>query len=108
LLARRRMAQLYAADGESWKEMFEHDKGESGMSPYWTQTGYLEKTGDDALKFERIVPYFPMTKEYVYYRRLLEDKNVYRGHFGLPNESNSGIEVEKRRLKLNDIDESEM
>ena len=107
LLARRRMVQLYP-EIRSWDVLFEQRKGESGMSPHWTQNGYLDACfANDLtpLKFERIVPYFPMTPEYILYRILMERKNRYRGHFGMPNESDAGIDAEAfEPLKLNDID----
>ena len=106
LLARRRMAQLYSSEILDWDDMFKKDKDRSGMSPCWTQEQYLkhcDELGLNPLKFERIVPYFPMTAEYSLYRKLMEQKNEYRGHFGLPNESECGIDKSKMSLKLNDI-----
>ncbi len=112
LLARRRMVHLDKINGLKhleWDEVFgqEQYQGESGMSPFWTQMGYLETCKEknvDPIKLERIVPYFPMTPEFTYYRRLLEQKNKYRGKFGMPNESGQGItQNEKKPLKLNDI-----
>lgn len=106
LLARKRMVQLYGSSKMTWEKIFANDEGESGMSPYWTQMGYMDKCaklGLEPLKFERVVPYFPMTREYLLYRQLLIRKNEYRGHFGLPNEAGHGIEEKEVKLKLNDI-----
>lgn len=45
-----------------------------------------------------------MTAEHTYYRKLLEQKNMYRSRFGMPNESEQGIAlVVNQPLKLNDI-----
>ncbi len=113
LLARRRMAQLYSSDYDRWdpklwETIFSNNNNEddSGMSPYWTQKGYIDearKKGYPLWKLERVIPYFPMTAEHVYYKNLLNNKNKYRGHFGLPNESDPAIETMPQHLKLNDI-----
>ena len=108
LLGRRRMVQLGGRD-KDWETLFglKEYQGYSGMSPYWTQKDYLKTChdrGEEPLKLERIVPYFPMTAEYTYYRKLLEQKNKYRSRFGLPNESEAGInKLDKEPLKLNDL-----
>ena len=48
---------------------------------------------------------YVVTPEYILYRILMERKNRYRGHFGMPNESDAGIDAEAfEPLKLNDID----
>ena len=99
------MAQIY--DDNTWEKLFENDKDGSGMSPYWTQISYFQicqNNGKEPLKFERIVPYFPMTKAYDLYDELREIKNQYRGNFGVPNES--GAVLTQNRccpLKINKI-----
>lgn len=106
LLARRRMVQLYGTD-LSWDSLFEKNKDDCGMSPCWTQKDYFSICGErdlQPLKFERIVPYFPMTDEYVLYTRLRDHKNLYRRHFGLPTEAASDeTSKDLEPLKLNEI-----
>ena len=110
LLARRRMVQLAGLNGikdKLWENLFEYCKDKAGMSPFWTQEGYIQICKEkevQPLKLERIVPYFPMTAEYTYYRKLQKQKNKYRSRFGLPNESEKGIDISNDKpLKLNEI-----
>jgi len=108
LLARKRMVQWCDLKKiNSWESLFEEHKDESGMSPDWTQDGYLEwceTEKKEAIKQERIVPYFQMTGEYVLFRNLMEIKNMYRSKFGLKNESETGtFSGNEAMLKLNDI-----
>ncbi|WP_294473280.1 DEAD/DEAH box helicase family protein [uncultured Ruminococcus sp.] len=105
LLARRRMVQLYGSKMQ-WEELFE-DSDDCGMSPCWTQKNYFStcaKSGLTPLRFERIVPYFKMTDEYILYTRLRQYKNHYRSHFGLPTEAVGGTDKDSfKPLKLNKI-----
>lgn len=106
-LARRRMVQLFGYK-KCWTDLFEEMRDESGMSPYWTQKDYFSicKTRNlTPLKFERIIPYFPMTAEYILYTNLRDVKNLYRSHFGLPTESGTGVNDSKKvtPIKLNEI-----
>ena len=105
LLARRRMVQMFGTK-ESWEDLFNNFKDNSGMSPDWTQEGYFDecsKNNIEPLRLERILPYFPMTDEYYAYELLREMKNKYRSHFGLPDESRTSQSAATAALTLNKL-----
>ena len=87
LLARRTMDALYAAyfGGDCylnyWDWIFSQGADESGMAPDWVQNPSVS-----TFRQERIIPFFPLSKFYNQYERLLRWKNMYRGKMGVPTE----------------------
>lgn len=102
LLARRKMAAMWVYTGKDyenyWEIIFSQGGDDSGLSPDWVQ----QKDNTD-LKQERIIPFFPLSSEYIYYKELLNCKYLYRGKMGVPNEK---ILNDKNvtPLKLNNIE----
>lgn len=104
LLARKKMVKECNSSAHIdyqhyWENLFGQNKGCSGMMPDWVQ-----KSSDPDSVLERIIPFFPGSPEYIYFMKLVAEKDKYRGRFGMPNEN---VDTKTSPLKLNKIEDCE-
>lgn len=102
LLARRIMVEQYGAPigitfDRFWEWLFAQGSDASGMIPDWVQN-----SDSDRWKLERIIPFFPLSREYEMYQQLLRWKNFYRKKMGIPIEQ-VGLNQSNFYLKLNNL-----
>lgn len=94
LLARRIMVEQYGTSTgipfeQFWQWWFTQGADVSGMYPDWVQTAI-----SDRWTLERIVPFFPLSREYELYQKLLLWKNTYRKKMGIPTERDGWTQVD--------------
>lgn len=98
LAVRQNIANKYH-DGRNWEDMFEkarkEEKGDfSDLIPYWC----LAKADPEAVKIERIVPMYPLSRDRLKYKKLIRILSLYRLTLGQPRQEEL-LEILNREIK---------
>ena len=89
-----------------WDEIFEEAQrklkvGYSDLVPFWC----LPADGNYPIKIERIVPMYPLSKDKVQYKRLIEILSLYRLTLGQPRQEELLELLQRKELKEEELKE---